>query len=342
VAKKFPSWEDLRPWERVRCRLEYLGLELVARLVPKMSWSTLRRLAWLLGGLVYHLDRRGRSYALANLNMVFGQEKSSTEIHRIACDSYRYFARTMLELFWARNFNRQTYRHLVDLAGYERSRDVCFEGNGVIGVCAHYANFEWLSLTGGFEVTQGIIVTQRFRNPLLGPVFDRLRASGGHRIIPQQHSLLATLRHLKGGGSIGILTDLQLDPRHPLVPIKSFGRWCPVTKMHAVLHKRTGFPIIPMECVPLPDGRYRMVMHEPLLFPPEATEQEIAQKCWDILEPQIRRQPEAWLWAYKHWRNLPAGADPSEYPSYASRSESFDQILQDEVAAQAAAGKDAA
>ncbi len=332
MSKKFPAWDELGPWRRLRCRIEHAALSFAAWLIPLLPWRVLRGISWLLGGLVYHLDGRGRSYALANLQMAFGGEKSPAEIRRIAKDSYRQFGRTMLELFWALNYNRGTYCDLVEIEGYDKIRQAHASGGGVIGVCLHYANFEWLSLTGGFEVTQGVIVTQKFRNPLLGPIFDRLRSSGGHRIIQQERSLITTLKHLKAGGSVGILVDLQLDPREPSVPVKSFGRWCPMTKMHAILHKHTGYPIVPFACVPLPDGRYRMVAHDPLVFPPEATEQEIAQRCWEVLEPDIRRHPEAWLWAYKHWRFVPEGADAVSYPFYASRQQAFDELIKAEVA----------
>ena len=332
MAKKFPTWEELDWSRRLRCRLEYAGLWSVSRLIPLLSWRGVRGLAWFLGGLVYQFDKRGRSYALANLGMVFGGEKSPAEIERIACDSYRQFARSMLELFWARNFTRTNYTERMRMEGWDEARALVKENSGGIFVCLHYGNFEWLSIAGAYEFLPGCIVTQQFRNPLLGPVFDRLRAMSGHRIIAQERSMLVTLKHLKAGGNIGVLIDLQLDPRLPSVPIRSFGRWCSVTKLHAMLQKRTGLPIIPIESVPLPDGRYRTIAHPPLHFGPDATEQEIAQKCWDVFEGQVRRQPEAWLWAYKHWRFVPKGEDGANYPFYASRQEAFDDLMQTEVA----------
>jgi len=332
VAKKFPTWEELDWSRRLRCRLEFSGLWSVSRLIPLLSWRGVRGLAWFLGGFVYQFDKRGRSYALANLGMVFGGEKSPEEIERIARDSYRQFARSMLELFWARNFTAANYTERMRMEGWDEARALVKENSGGIFVCLHYGNFEWLSIAGAYEFLPGCIVTQQFRNPLLGPVFDRLRAMSGHRIIAQERSMLVTLKHLKAGGNIGVLIDLQLDPRLPSVPIRSFGRWCSVTKLHAMLQKRTGFPIIPIESVPLPDGRYRTIAHPPLHFGPDATEQEIAQKCWDVFEDQVRRQPEAWLWAYKHWRFVPKGEDAANYPFYASRQEAFDVLMQTEVA----------
>jgi KDO2-lipid IV(A) lauroyltransferase len=332
VAKRFPKWEELRAGRRLRCRIEYAGLWTVSRLVPLLPWRGVRSLAWVLGALVYAFDRRGRAYALANLEMVFGAEKTPEELRRIARDSYRHFARTMLELFWARNFTAENYRDYMEMEGWEQARALNRTHQGGIFVCLHYGNFEWLSIAGAFEKLPGCIVTQRFRNPLLGPVFDRLRALSGHRIIAQERSMLVTLKHLKNGGNIGILFDLQLDPRHPAVPLSSFGHLRPATKIHAMLQKHTGLPVIPIESVPLPDGRYRTIAHDPLYFGPGASEAEIVQRCWDFFEPQVRRQPEAWLWAYKHWRYVPAGEDAGRYPFYAKRSADFDRLLKEEFA----------
>jgi len=307
VGRSLTPWPDL-PWlRRVRYRVEFAGLWIASRLIPLFPWRALRWLAGLLGRAAFLLDRRSRQVALANLEMVFGAEKSPSEIRRIARDSMVHFARIMLELFWARNFTADNYAEYMVMEGWDQARALNKKHNGGIFVCLHYGNFEWLSIAGAFERLPGCIVTQQFRNPLLGPIFDRLRAMSGHRIISQERSMLVTLKHLKAGGNIGILIDLQLDPRLPSIPVRSFGRWCSMTKIHAMLQKRTGFPIIPIESVSLPDGRYRTIAHPPLHFPPEATEQEIAQRCWDIFEEQVRRQPEAWLWAYKHWRFVPGG-----------------------------------
>jgi lauroyl/myristoyl acyltransferase len=93
-----------------------------------------------------------------------------------------------------------------------------------------------------------------------------------------------------------------------------------------MLQKRAGYPIIPIESVPLPDGRYRTIAHDPIHFPAEATEREVAQRCWDFFEPHIRRQPEAWLWFYRHWRFKPsAGGD--KYPAYAENKARFDRAI---------------
>jgi lauroyl/myristoyl acyltransferase len=335
---------SIEPWgsrplaQRIRFRLEFAGLWVVSRVVPLLPLSVLRGLSSLLGRAMFALDRRGRAVAMDNLRCVFGAEKSEAELRRIARASAAQFARSMLELFWARNFTAENYRDSMVMEGWDQARALNKKHNGGIFVCLHYGNFEWLSIAGAFERLPGCIVTQQFENPLLGPVFDRLRSLSGHRIIQQQRSMLITLKHLKNGGNIGVLIDLQLHPKLPAVPLCSFDRWRPSTKLHAMLQKHTGLPIIPIESVPLPDGRYRTIAHNPIYFSPEATEEEIVQKCWDFFEPQVRRQPEAWLWAYKHWRFVPKDADVP-YPSYAVNRPVFDRMLAVNVVSDSAEDK---
>lgn len=341
LGQTLTPWTEL-PWlRRVRYRLEFAGLWLASRVVPLLPWSFVRGLAGFLGRIVFLVDRRSRRVALANLEMVFGPEKSPVEIRRIARRSAAQFARTMLELFWARNFTAQNYRDYMVMEGWDQARALNAKHRGGIFVCLHYGNFEWLSIAGAFERLPGCIVTQHFRNPLLGPIFDELRALSGHRIISQQRSMLVTLKHLKNGGNIGILFDLQLNPNQPAVPMRSFGRLRPATKIHAMLQKHTGLPIIPIESVPLPDGRYRTIAHDPIHFGKDATEEEIVQACWDFFEPQVRRQPEAWLWAYRHWRFRPPDARET-YPFYAETKGRFTRLLEGSVVNKAREGQDKA
>lgn len=319
-------WEKLPLLRRARYRAEFAGLKLIAWIVPRLPWSAVRGLARVLGSAAFFFDREGRAVTLANLETAFGSEKSAPELRRIGRDSYRQFARTMLELFWARNFTAENYRNCMVMEGWDQARRLNKEHNGGIFVCLHYGNFEWLSIAGSFERLPGCIVTQEFKNPLLGPVFDDLRSLSGHRIIQRERAMMVTFRHLRDGGNIGVLIDLQVGPKHPAVPVRSFGRLSAVTRLHTMLQKRTGFPIIPIESVPLPDGRYRTIAHDPLYFAPDVTEREIAQRCWDFFEAQIRRQPEAWLWSYRHWRFEPPEAGVP-YPFYARRKGAFDRLI---------------
>lgn len=318
MSKSTPAW---------RQKLEFIGLSTAIWLVGRLPYGSLRHIARALGSIVFAFDKRGREVALANLNTAFGDSRTPEQKRRIAMGSYQTFARTMLELFWSPNLNEAVARRIARFEGLEL--DPCHRDPQQPGVylCLHYSNFEWLSQFGAYAIGNGPVIAQRFKNPLIGQIFDRLRASTGHWVIPQERAMIRMLKHLKSGGKFAMLCDLNLDPSETSVIIDTFGglKIC-VTQMQSALALRTGAKIVPVECRPEPDGTYRMVYHKPLEFPPEATAAEITQLCWNVLEPSIHEQPECWLWAYKHWRFLPANDRTGRYPFYAKNAPRFDRM----------------
>jgi len=130
---------------------------------------------------------------------------------------------------------------------------------------------------------------------------------------------------LNKGGHAAFLPDLTVPPGQAATVIKVFGLKVSVTVLGAFLLKRTGLPVISGFVLPLEDGRYLGYCFAPLRFPPEATEQEIAQACWDKVEPVIAARPEHWLWMYKHFRFRPAEGG-EKYPPYSNPSSAFEKM----------------
>jgi len=307
-----------------RQRLEFYGLRLAGWVVQRLPYRCLTWISAPLGSLTYWFDAKGRAVSLQNLDAVFGDGMLPSEKRRISQAGYRSFARAMFELFWSPNLTPEFARRMFHTDSLPPNP----EGIPAIYVTTHSSNFEWLGQNIRFHLGPGVVVAQRLKNPLLGRYFDDLRGSTGHTIIPQERAIARMLKHLKSGGYFCAVVDLNLDPDEASVIIDEFSglKTC-VSQMHAALALHTGARIIPSECRPLPDGRYHMIYHTPLAYPPDATPAEIAQLCWDVLEPGLREVPECWLWSYKHWRFKPSGPDAGRYPPYANTAKRFDAAL---------------
>ncbi|MFM8720436.1 MAG: hypothetical protein ACKOFH_13060, partial [Chthoniobacterales bacterium] len=114
---RIEPWESRPLGQRIRFRLEFAGVWLASRLIPLMPLSMLRALSRFVGRALFALDRRSRAVAMENLCLVYGNEKSERELRCIARASAAQFARTMLELFWARNFTEANYRDQMIMEG---------------------------------------------------------------------------------------------------------------------------------------------------------------------------------------------------------------------------------
>ena len=313
-------------WKKIRYRLEWIGIELLARLIPRLPRRIIAWLANGLGTLVFTFDGRGRRVALANIEAAFGERFNLQKRREIARASYCGFARTMLDLLWAPALPRKNYSRYMRIEGIEILENLRDRGESAIVIVIHHGNFEWASLAGGFEGMPGVIVTQDFKNAQLSEIFKRCRETSGHRMIGQEKSMIRMLKHIKKGGRSGMLLDLNMNPGEASTVIETFGMKLCATFLHAVLALRGGARLVPLEGRSLPDGTCRVVLHPPIEIPQGANYRQVAQLCWDFFEPVIRENPHHWLWTYKHWRFKPVGTTKA-YPFYSHESRAFEELL---------------
>jgi Kdo2-lipid IVA lauroyltransferase/acyltransferase len=64
--------------------------------------------------------------------------------------------------------------------------------------------------------------------------------------------------------------------------------------------------VVPLFALPLAGGRFRMIYEHPIELPaadsPDAI-RELTQRCTDVLEMYVRRNPDHWLWMHRRWRS---------------------------------------
>ncbi|HEV3409699.1 MAG TPA: lysophospholipid acyltransferase family protein, partial [Chthoniobacterales bacterium] len=291
-------------WKRIRHRAEWLLIKGGITFAPLLPRRFVHFLYESIGVFASFVHRDGRRAAFANLECAFGAQLTPARRKEIVRESYRYLARVTADLHWSPRLTHKNLPAIFDLRDLDELKRT--HGNrGFIFACLHYGGFEWIGLALGLSGVEALVVTQSFKNPLLTPEINRLRELSGQQTILREGALLRLYKALRADRSVIFAVDLTISARSPSVPITCFGMETCVTVAHAWLHRRTGAPIIPTHCEPLPDGRYRIVLHPALEIAPDATYQDIAQACWNRFEPVIRRHPEPWLWMYKHWRYLP-------------------------------------
>jgi lauroyl/myristoyl acyltransferase len=266
---------------------------------------------------------------VSNLEVAFGDQFSAPEQRKITRESFQHFARTMVDLLWSPRLTKENFSRYIELQNFEETAQNTGTDRSVIIACYHYSNFEWLSLACGFLDLQGTIISQEFKNSRLDPIFKELREQSGHELVPRERGITRLYKVLRRKGRTALLVDLTVPPSQGAVAIDCFGLKTSVTSAHAWLNGRTGVPIIPAHCEPLPDGRYRLIFHPKINNTVGMTHQQIAQACWNSFEPYVRKDPAPWLWMYKHWRYLPKNPD-RPYPFYANFYRPFEDMLQRE------------
>ena len=314
--------------KQLRYRLEWLAITFMVKIIPLLPHAVMLSMARGLGNLAYLVDKRGRERALANARSVVASGiLPCSSPDDLVKKSYRFFARSMCELFWSTRLNQENYSQFIQVDIEDQDAFDQAANEGAIWVTPHYGNFEWISLMMGYRGHPFTLVAQDFKNPLLTHVFSKQRQLSGHKVISSRRAMIRLLKALQSGGHAAFLTDLNVQPDNTATPIRCFSLLTCVTGLHAFLHQRTGAKLMPGIAIPCSDGTYLMKLLSPIPIHPHCTPTEITQRCWDAFEPHIRNFPEPWLWMYQHWRYRPE-VDGDRYPDYANRSKKFDRLLE--------------
>jgi lauroyl/myristoyl acyltransferase len=313
--------------KRVRYFFETALVRAAARMVPLLPRHVIVPLARVMGLVAYLADYRGRGAALANLRAAFGGELSPADRRAIALASYQNFARTFLDLFWGSRLNAENWREHVHMRFEPGGADELARERGAIWITMHFGGFESLNLAWGFRGFPVTVIAQNFKNPALTGIFKRLREHGGSQVVPQESAMLRLMRVVGRGGHVALLTDLTLKPDRAACAIWCFGLRTCVTTLHAVLATRLQRPLIPVVCLPRDDGGCDAHVLAPVRVTADSTVEEVTQRCWDALEPWIKKYPSCWMWMYKHWRYLPGDDTDERYPEYANANKSFARLV---------------
>ena len=288
-----------------------------------MPLRLLRWISELAASLVFMVDAKSRSVAIANLEITLGSELTPRQRNAVARRSFQAFGKNFLELFWTPRLTVQNVESYVSAENPEHLRQVIEGETPIIGITPHFGNIE---LAGSFFALKGkhcMVISQPLKNERLTPIMRRLREASGHKVVVPENAVVRLLKSLRDGVSVFLFTDLTLKLRDSAVVIEEFGLKTRVTQLHAFLHLRTGIPILPFLTLPRGDGGYKVRFFPELTFASGTPYHEIAQVCWNQFEPVIRAHPEYWLWLYKHWRYKPSQAT-RQYPFYANQTTQFD------------------
>ena len=289
-----------------------LGVSVAGRFVPRtLLRATLRSLA--------RAARftRFEAQIQANLALVLGGELSLEERARIGREVRLHSARQLEEwLFLARASQAGTARKRVEEwldanVKFDPSCARLFErlqgGRGALIATAHLGNWEVLACALRRRGLDGAVVGLRKHRDPSADWLVRMRKGLSVRTIAQDAPPREVLGVLHGGGTLGVLCDLEVR-RLAGLHVPFFGVPALTQTAPAALARAARTPIVPVRCVARGSG-YVMYVDEPLELSRELSR---ADATLDLLtrlnatyERWIREDLVQWAWHQPRWRTQP-------------------------------------
>ena len=289
-------------------------LKKVARLLARLPAERAAALARHGGGLLAQAVRLRRTYVLAVLARCFPGTPPA-ERRALYVEMCRQQALNAMDLLRYAGGREAELSARLQVHGLEHVQAALARGKGVLILTAHYGNYALLALLApklfGYPLA---IIAKPLKNRALNALWWELQQQGGVTGIPAHNAYRASVRALRRNGLVGFMLD-QNRPAGQGVFVDFFGRPASTTPGLAIMAAHTGAPVVPVFIRRMPDGR-QMVEVQPPLEPPADHDPETVQTftatCTKIIEDEIRKHPEQWLWLHKRWKSRPPAEERPE------------------------------
>lgn len=287
-----------------RERAIYRALVVVSAIGRRIPLSVGRGLGRALGTLAYRIVKRERRKALANLAIAFPEWSEAKRVET-AKAMFRHFGMSLFEIAWLPNMDVKLRDELTVVEGMAPLLELMDAGRGVVVFTAHCGNWEWMSYVVGLFGRPTAVLQRERDAPEMNRYITELRARSGVRTI-DRGSVSAgreLIQSLRRGGILAFLIDQNLRTESVQVPF--FGRPALTPIGPAKLAVRTESMVVDILVERLPDGRHRLKVGEPFAVSRDDDPVALTERMTRIIEAQVRRVPEQWVWIHDRWRDRP-------------------------------------
>ncbi len=292
--------------------LEYIPFFLLYKFVRLLPLHAAYSSSSALFRLFFVIDRKHRNRTIQHLMhaKVAPDRKSAVTM---AKECFRQFSMLLVEIFKGDQLMRPDSVRIVgnrELAAkcgaYGEDKRIY---KNIIIVTAHYGNWEIAGgFWAGFSHTPMLSVMRSFTNPYVGELILRNRRAPGHELVDKAGGFRAAYKALRQGKSLALLVDQHANHTEGVDTV-FFGQPCRTHASAALLHLKTGVPLIP-EVTRRRDNNFNFefVVGDPIEYQPTGDQEKdvkaVTQLITSRLEKLIAEAPEQWLWAHRRWLNI--------------------------------------
>lgn len=290
--------------------IEFIPFILLYKLFRIFPLKTAYLINKIIFRLLFSIDRKHRKRSIQHI-MHAGVRDNKKDAQILALASYYSFAKLLVEIIKS---DQHYSPNKITVTGCQSTINRAVTKNGdninVILITAHYGNWEvagnaWAEYT---NIPMASIM-RPFNNPLIGKMILKNRASDVHEMLPKQGGIKGILKALKQHKIATFLVDQHASRNDGGVETIFFGQPCRTHSAPALLHLKTGVPIMPELTRRIDDNfGFEFVVGELIEYSPTDNKEQdiknVTQLYTTALEKLITEQPEQWLWTHRRWLNL--------------------------------------
>ncbi len=256
-----------------------------------------------IGHLGYRFAHRRRKIADINLKLCF-PELNETQRQNLLQRHFESLGMGLLEMLAAWWLPDSTLKPLGDIEGLEHLHTALAEGKGVILLGAHFTSIEigtrFLTMHTAIHATY-----RQHENPLIEHFMKTSRESHAEKAIPR-HAVRDMLRSLKQNKPLWLAIDQNFGHKQGVFA-PFFGIAAATNTAASRLAHISKAKVVPFFTQRIADQGYKLTLQPALENFPSGDNVQDALRMNQLIEEQVRKAPEQYLWVHRRFKTRPEG-----------------------------------
>jgi len=283
--------------------LTWFGLGLLWLLV-QLPYPAIRVLGSQLGSSSRHFLKRRESIARRNLELCFPND-TPAQREKLIKENFKAIGMALLETGIAWFWPDERVRKWFDVEGLENLKEVQAQNRGVMVIGVHFMSLELGGRVMG--LCQPMMATYRPHNNLLMEWVQTRGRLRSNKAMISRNNLRGLVSALKKGEAVWFAPDQDYGRKGssfaPFFAVENVA----TTNGTFVISRLSGAPMLTVTMIRKADNSgYRLFISPELKNYPQ-DETEAAAYINKVIEKEIMRAPEQYLWVHRRFKTRPVG-----------------------------------
>ncbi|MFH0974739.1 MAG: lysophospholipid acyltransferase family protein [Spirochaetota bacterium] len=288
--------------KKIKHLIEYTAAILILPFLIIIPYKIRIKIGGFLGLAVYYFYKKRRIVAFNNISSSFPDE--NTDWHQKICrESFRHFGITAMEFIQLRNVDLKFIHDYISIEGEEHIREALGKGRGIIGICPHLGNWEFVAAAVALKGYPVSVIMKRQSNRYINNLIEKIRLSFKIELIYKNKAGMPVLKALKRNRIVAFVADQ--DAGKGGIFVNFFGRPASTAQGPARFAISFKSPAMIFTGIRTDDGKFKIIISPVLKFNHKKGNEIIYENTclWaKIIEDFVKKFPEQYFWMHRRWK----------------------------------------
>ncbi len=272
-------------------------------LISLLPWSILYLFSSIIHFILFGIFKYRKKVIADNLRNSF-PEKSAKDLQKLHRKFTRYFCDLLVETFKTMSVSPRTLQKRVKFHNLELFERFSAQNQSVSLALGHLGNWELIGAAfAPYPYFQLIVIYHPLKNKIFDRIFYHMRTRLGNGLYPMKNTMRSMLMDRNKLTATAFICDQTPSNPERAYWTQFLNQETPVFRGVAMISRKLNYPVIYVSVQRPRRGYYEVHLKLVSDSPAQTTEDEISEAHTRLLEEDIRRQPEIWLWTHRRWKH---------------------------------------